>query len=65
VIILLSRKELAMELKRNPSYVSAMKRNGFVMPGGRATLEEARAWLTKHPEPRGQNKKAASNRRRP
>jgi hypothetical protein len=49
---LLSRKELAMKLKRAPSYITAMKRLGFRMPGGRATLQEARAFLRKYPMPR-------------
>ena len=46
---LLTTKEIAAMLKRAPSYVYAMKARGFPMPGGRARLTEALAWLTKHP----------------
>ncbi|RRJ96840.1 hypothetical protein Ga0100231_024035 [Opitutaceae bacterium TAV4] len=46
---LLSRKELALALKRNVSYVKAMLRDGFPMPGKRATLAEARAWIASQP----------------
>jgi hypothetical protein len=49
---LLSGKELAAALGRARTYVSAMKRRGFLMPGGRATLAEARAWLIRNPPPR-------------
>lgn len=49
---LLTTKELAAMLKRAPSYVYAMRARGFPMPGDRATLREALAWLTKHPQPR-------------
>jgi hypothetical protein len=28
-----------------------MRSRGFVMPGGTATIGEARAWLTAHPVP--------------
>jgi len=42
---LLSVKELADRLARNPRYVYAMKRDGFLMPGGRATLAGAIEWL--------------------
>lgn len=49
---LLSGKELANALGRERTYISAMKRAGFVMPGGRATLTEARAWLVRNPAPR-------------
>lgn len=41
--------ELAEELDKGRSYVYAMKAAGFVMPGGTATLEEARAWLRDNP----------------
>lgn len=44
---LLSGKELADELGRCEDYPRAMRRAGFRMPGGRATLEEARRWLSK------------------
>jgi hypothetical protein len=48
---LLTPKELAFELKRPPSYVYAMVRRGFAMPGWRATLTEARGWLLENPAP--------------
>lgn len=50
---LLTTKELAAALKRSRGYVQAMKARGFPMPGGTATVEEARAWLARHPQPRG------------
>lgn len=49
---LLTRKELAAALKRHVSYVSAMKSKGFKMPGGTATLSEARAFLRRVKWPR-------------
>ncbi len=49
---LLTSKEIAAALRRNVSYVYAMKRRGFDMPGGRATLDEARSWLRLNPAPR-------------
>lgn len=49
---LLTAKEIAAALRRHPSYVYAMRRRGFPMPGKRATLTEAQSWLQKHPEPR-------------
>jgi len=52
---LLSIKELASELGRERTYVWAMKCRGFKMPGGRATLLDALAWLEKHPTPRSRN----------
>jgi hypothetical protein len=50
---LLTRKELAAALKRHVSYVSAMRRKGFKMPGGTATLAEAREFLRRVKWPRG------------
>lgn len=47
---LLNVNELAGELRRCRQYVYWMKRWGFAMPGGTATLAEARAWLAAHPE---------------
>lgn len=49
---LLTVKELANVLRKHPSYVYAMTGQGFKMPGGTATIEEARAWLARHPHPR-------------
>ena len=52
---LFSIKELAAELGRGRTYVWAMKCRGFKMPGGRATIADALAWLEKHPVPRARN----------
>lgn len=48
----LTIKKLAATLQRNRTYVHAMKRKGFQMPGGKATLEEALSWLARNPPPR-------------
>jgi hypothetical protein len=62
-MILLTAKELASALRRSVKYVYAMKSHGFQMPGGLATLAEARSWLVRNPPPRGKRvdvkKKAA------
>jgi hypothetical protein len=50
---LLTAKELGEALKKNARYVYAMKACGFQMPGGVATIAEARAWLIRNPSPRG------------
>ena len=50
--VLLSVKELALALNRSRTFVEAMKRRGFVMPGGRATLFNAVRWLIENPHPR-------------
>jgi hypothetical protein len=42
---LLSVKQLAAKLGRNPSYVRGMLRGGFRMVGGRTTLTAAIRWL--------------------
>jgi hypothetical protein len=49
---LLSVKELAFTLKRSTNYVYHMKRMGFLMPGGRTTLELALSWLSRNAAPR-------------
>jgi hypothetical protein len=49
---LLTTKEIAAMLKRAPSYVYAMRAQGFMMPGGRATLHQAIEWLRTNPKPR-------------
>ena len=49
-------KELASLLRRNVSFVYKMKARGFVMPGGTATLTEAREWLRVNPQPRAAQK---------
>jgi len=40
---------LAKKLGMSRTYLWAMRRAGFEMPGGRATVEEARAWLRANP----------------
>lgn len=42
---LLFSEELADALRKSRTYVCAMKKSGFKMPGGTATIGEARAWL--------------------
>ncbi len=49
---LLGAKQLAGALGRHRNYIDAMKRAGFIMPGGLATLAEARRWLARNPPPR-------------
>lgn len=49
---LLSSKELAGRLKRSPSYVYAMRRQGFAMIAGRTTLRAAIFWLRRNQFPR-------------
>ena len=53
---------LAQALRRHRNYVTHMKRLGFTMPGGVATVAEARAWLAKNPSPRSR-KRHPSNMR--
>lgn len=48
---LLAIKELAAELKVSRRFVTYMKARGFQMPGGRATVSEARGWLARNPAP--------------
>ncbi len=50
---LLDQKGLALALNRARSFVAAMKRRGFPMPGGRATVFQAVQWLIDNPNPRG------------
>lgn len=57
---LLTVGELAGELKRAESYVWAMRRRGFKMPGGRAKLSSALRFLEKNPKPRGSKTSALS-----
>ena len=46
---LLYASELATKLRRSEWYVYQMKKAGFEMPGGTATLSEAREWLSNTP----------------
>lgn len=45
---LLTCKELASALRRNISYVYAMRRRGFKMPGNVSSLRRALHWLERH-----------------
>ncbi|VGO17588.1 hypothetical protein PDESU_06186 [Pontiella desulfatans] len=47
---LLDSKGIAARFGRNTGYVYAMKRDGFLMPGRRATLNHALAWLAANPD---------------
>ena len=47
-----SAKQLARIFNRNVSWIYAAKRHGFLMPGGRATVEAFVLWLTENPNPR-------------
>jgi hypothetical protein len=49
---LLTIKELAAAIGRARSYVAAMKSRGFPMPGGTASVSEARAWQARNPPPK-------------
>jgi hypothetical protein len=59
---LLTVKELAFELRRSTKFVYAMRALGFEMPGGTATVTEARAWLMKNPSPCRQKRAPLPNR---
>ncbi len=48
---LLSSKELAWVLKRDVDYVYRMRRLGFLMIGGRTTLNNALLWLKSNGSP--------------
>lgn len=54
---LLCVSELAYELRRSTKFVYRMRKRGFIMPGGTATLEEARAWLARNPSPCAEKKR--------
>ena len=41
--------ELAAAIHRGRNYVGAMRRQGFPMPNGVATVADARQWLKEHP----------------
>ena len=56
---LLTPKELAFVLKRNVTYVYAMRRRGFAMVCYRTTLKAALEWLLRNPQPRGHERKPA------
>lgn len=48
---LYTAKELAWELRRSYKFVCLMRKRGFEMPGGTATVSEAREWLRIMPSP--------------
>lgn len=48
---LLTACELAWGLKRSVRYVYEMKAKGFLMPGGRSSINQALAWLARNPAP--------------
>jgi hypothetical protein len=54
---LLTPKELAQFLRRHISFVWAMRRCGFRMPGGVATLDAALDFLVKVPHPTSEARK--------
>lgn len=60
---LLSAKELAGELRKNVSYVYAMKAAGFPLVAGLATLASALDWLTAHPHPRAEKRRTVAKRK--
>lgn len=63
-IRLRNMKELAATLGVSREFLLAMKRDGFAMPGGRATVAAAHAWLAAHPDFRvgSRHKKTALTR---
>ena len=61
---LLTTKGLAEKMKRNPDYIYGMKRDGFKMPGGTATLESALLHLEEHPFPRRNRRPRVGKRRK-
>ena len=62
---LLDAKTLAERIKRTPVYICAMKRDGFPMPGGRATVNQALHWLAENPHFRQNRKGKPNDRKRP
>jgi len=52
----LTAKELAARPRKHATYIYAMTRRGFPMPGRTATLRQALDWLTKNPHPRRKRK---------
>jgi hypothetical protein len=53
---LLTAKELAARLRKHVSYVYAMRREGFRMPGRVATIRAALVWLARHSGPRARRR---------
>jgi hypothetical protein len=47
---LLNIEELSAALGKSRNYVGGMRRAGFLMPGGTATVNEAREWLRENPD---------------
>jgi len=44
-------KQLAEALGRGVRFIYDMRRGGFPMPSGYATVQSAEAWLTQNPKP--------------
>lgn len=53
----LTAKEIAGTFRRNVRWVYAMKRLGFSMPGGVATVSSVRQFLTQIPAPAAEEKR--------
>lgn len=49
-ITLLNATQLANILGVNNNYITRMKQGGFVMPGGRCTVEDALQWRKANPK---------------
>lgn len=60
---LLTVKELSISLKRSADFIYRMRAMGFPMPGGTATIEEARKWLLLHGCPRSMPNPAKSRQK--
>jgi hypothetical protein len=52
---LLDSKGIAQRLRRSVWYVYAMRKRGFMMVGGRATMADAIEFLRVHPAPTGKH----------
>lgn len=48
--LLKNKSELAHVLGVSRDWILAMQYAGFAMPGGRATVDDALAWLRAHPD---------------
>ncbi len=57
--------ELAAAIHRGRNYVGSMRRQGFPMPNGLATVADARHWLKEHPDFRVQKGASTKLLRKP
>lgn len=55
----LTSKEIANRLRKHISYVYAMRRAGFQMPGRVAQFRAVIIWLRKNPSPRAKTREDA------